>query len=158
MTRPFLRAPRVSVVVSHFDRRAWLPEALDSIAAQEFSDFEIVVVNDAGPDASALVAAWARGRTFATRYVHRATNGGVAATRNTGVRAARGALIAYLDDDDLWRPGHLAGLVALLDARPACGLAYGDAEVWRLGPPGDAAEPPRSWPLRNRLTLAVPFD
>ena len=61
-------SPAVSVVVSHFDRRDWLPEALDSIAAQTFRDFEIVVVGDAGPDASSLVAEWSRGRPFETRY------------------------------------------------------------------------------------------
>jgi len=148
-------SPAVSVVVSHFDRRDWLPEALDSIAAQTFRDFEIVVVGDAGPDATSLVAGWARGRPFETRYVHRRLNGGVAATRNTGVAAARGALIAYLDDDDLWRPDHLAGLVSVLDTQPACGLAYGDAEVWRVV---EAPGPPMSWPVRDRLTLAVPFD
>jgi len=148
-------APAVSVVVSHFDRRAWLPEALDSIAAQTFSDFEIVVVGDAGPDASSLVATWARGRAFPTRHIQRTLNGGVAATRNTGVLAARGALIAYLDDDDLWSPDHLAGLADLLAQRPECGLAYGDAEVWRVtAAPG----PPLTWPVRERLTLAVPFD
>ena len=148
-------APAVSVVVSHFDRRAWLPEALDSIAAQTFSDFEIVVVGDAGPDASSLVASWSRGRPFSARYIQRVVNGGVAATRNTGVLAARGALIAYLDDDDLWRPDHLEGLVGLLAAHPSCGLAYGDAEVWRVTP---APGPPLTWPVRDRLTLAVPFD
>ncbi len=153
-----LSAPLVSVVVSHFDRRAWLPEALDSIAAQSLRDFEIVVVNDAGPDAAALVAAWGRGRPFGTHYVHRAHNGGVAATRNTGVRAARGAFLAYLDDDDLWRPDHLAGLVELLAARPECALAYGDAEILRLGTPSDPAQFPGAWPVRDRLTLAVPFD
>lgn len=147
--------PAVSVVVSHFDRRDWLPEALDSIAAQSFRDFEIVVVGDAGPDASSLVAAWAQRRPFATRYIQRAVNGGVAATRNTGVAASRGALLAYLDDDDLWSSEHLAGLVDLLASRPDCGLAYGDAEVWRVTPAGG---PPRTWPVRDRLPLAVPFD
>ena len=148
-------SPAVSVVVSHFDRRAWLPEALDSIAAQTFSDFEIVVVGDAGPDASSLVASWARGRPLTARYIHRPVNGGVAATRNTGVLEARGALLAYLDDDDLWASDHLEGLVGTLAAQPACGLAYGDAEVWQVTP---SDGPPLSWPVRDRLTLAVPFD
>jgi glycosyltransferase involved in cell wall biosynthesis len=147
--------PAVSVVVSHFDRRDWLPEALDSIAAQTLRDFEIMVVGDAGPDASSLVAGWGRGRPFATHYIQRAVNGGVAATRNTGVVNTSGSLLAYLDDDDLWRPDHLAGLVGLLAQRQECGLAYGDAEVWRVTP---ASGPPRTWPVRDRLPLAVPFD
>jgi glycosyltransferase involved in cell wall biosynthesis len=142
--------PRVSVVVSHYDRAAWLAEALASIAAQTFRDFEVLLVNDAGPDASVLAD------EFGARYVHRDENGGVAAVRNTGVIAARGELIAYLDDDDLWRPGHLQGLVDALDAAgPACGLAYGDAEVWLVA---RADGPPLDWPVRARRTLAVPFS
>ncbi len=151
--------------MSHYDRVAWLGEALTSIRAQLFTDYEIVVVNDAGPrDAEAEELA----DSFGARYVCRAANGGVAATRNTGVRAARGAIVAYLDDDDLWAPGHLAGLVGLLDARPEVEIAYGDAEVWRIEPP-DAARAsssgptsadiaPAAWRTLDRLVLAVPFD
>ena len=158
--RDALRAPLVSVVVSHFDRKMWLIEALDSIAQQSFADFEIIVVNDAGPDAAELVLGWGRGHPFATRYVHRAVNGGVAAARNTGVRAARGALIAYLDDADLWYRDLLGGLVGLLQARPECGLAYGDADVIRVAPLLPAFPPPadpRKWKVNAGLRLAVPF-
>lgn len=151
-------APRVSVVVSHYDRVPWLREALASIRTQSFTNYEIVVVNDAGPhDAEAGQLADA----FGARHVCRAANGGVAATRNTGVREARGALVAYLDDDDLWRPRHLEGLVGLLEARPEVEIAYGDAEVWRIEPPdaGSSADvTPAAWRTLDRLVLAVPFD
>ena len=150
-----MNPPKVSAVVSHHHRRAWLLEALDSVAAQTFPEFEILVVNDAGPSASQLVSDWARGRAFEVRYLHREENGGVAAARNTGVRAARGGLIAYLDDDDLWDTRHLEGLVSLLEAHPECGLAYGDANITRVEwAPG----PPRSWPVIESLGLSVEFD
>ncbi len=149
-------APRVSVLVSHHDRAAWLPEALASVRAQRFDAYEILVIDDGGPDAAGA------GRTaeaFGARYVRRATNGGVAATRNTGVAAARGELVAFLDDDDLWRPDHLAGLVAALDAAPTAQLAYADAEVWRLARPARTERcAPATWPVSARLPLAVPFD
>ena len=106
--------PRVSIVVSHFDRRRCLFAALDSIAAQTWRDFEVIVVSDAGPTSSAAVVeafAATHAGAFGARFVRRDVNGGVAATRNTGVAAARGALLAYLDDDDRWRPGHLEELV-----------------------------------------------
>jgi glycosyltransferase involved in cell wall biosynthesis len=150
-------APRVSVVVSHYERVAWLGEALASIRAQSFAHYEIVVVNDAGPHAAESERL---AEAFGARYVARPVNGGVAATRNEGVRAARGSIVAYLDDDDLWRPAHLAGLVGLLDARPEAQLAYGDAEVWRIEPSGGgpAALPPAAWRTLERLLLAVPFD
>jgi glycosyltransferase involved in cell wall biosynthesis len=167
---PVPRAPRVSVVVSHFDRRRCLRQALESIAAQTWRDFEVVVVSDAGPESSRVLVegfAAAHAGAFETRFLRRETNGGVAATRNTGARAARGALLAWLDDDDLWRPAHLAALVRALGDGAA--LAYGDAEVWRMEPapkaaagqgpgPGDAGDlDPTGWRIAGRRTLGVPF-
>jgi glycosyltransferase involved in cell wall biosynthesis len=151
--------PRVSVVVSHYDRQALLLEALESIASQRYRDFEVIVVNDHGADSRALVerfAARADAR-FPLRYDHRPANAGVAATRNRGLALATGELIAYLDDDDLWRPDHLAGLVGQLDARPDAGLVYGDAEVWRMAAPPHRTRGARERPLEIRL-LAWPFD
>jgi len=150
--------PRVSVVVSHYERQALLVEALESIAAQSYRDFEVVVVNDAGANSEAIVHACAeRHRVPAVRYHRQPENRGVAATRNAGIALARGELIAYLDDDDLWRANHLASLVGALDARPEAALAYGDAEIWRMecdsAPEGRAA-----WHCAGRLVLAVPFD
>lgn len=161
------RAPRVGVVVSHFDRRRCLRQALDSIASQTWRDFEVVVVSDAGPESSrAVVDAFAamHAGAFEARWVRRATNGGVAATRNTGVAAVRGALLAFLDDDDLWRPGHLGALVGA--AAGGAALAYGDAEVLRMVPAGaggngraaDGDLDPSAWRVAERRALAVPFD
>ena len=155
--------PRVSVVVSHFDRRRALRQALASIAAQAWRDFEVVVVSDAGPASSeGVVAAFAAAHAgaFDVRFVRRGQNGGVAATRNTGVDAAGGALVAFLDDDDLWRPAHLGALVRAIDA--GADLAYGDAEVWRMEPSSPAAGggelDPAAWRIAERRRLAVPFS
>jgi len=152
---------RVSVVVSHFDRQSLLMEALESIAAQTYRDFEVIVVNDHGADSGAQVEAFAARASagvspFAVRYEYRPTNVGVAGTRNHGIALAGGELIAYLDDDDLWRPDHLAGLVRALDEHGDCRLAYGDAEIWRMAcRPGDNGHSSTT-PAEVR-TLAVPF-
>lgn len=138
-----MSVPAVSIVVSHYDRSAWLTEALASISAQTFRSFEVIVVSDGG-SLHALDG---------VRVIRHDERRGVAAARNTGVRAARGSRIAYLDDDDLWSPDHLALLSQALDA--GAELAYGDARVVRLVP-GEGA--PRSWPVRDELVLAVPFD
>jgi glycosyltransferase involved in cell wall biosynthesis len=155
--------PRVSVVVSHYDRQALLVEALASIAAQTYRDFEVIVVNDHGADSRELVEEFAaRAATAAgplrVRYDYRTANGGVAATRNRGVAMAEGELIAYLDDDDLWLPDHLEGLVGLLDSRPDSGLAYGDAEIWRMEWLASDNGTGGGWRKTATRMLAVPFD
>src|SRR5688572_21591581 len=167
---PAPRAPRVSVVISHFDRRRCLRQALDSVAAQTWRDFEVIVVSDAGPESSrAVVEAFAAAHAgaFEARFVRRPSNGGVAATRNSGAAEARGALLAWLDDDDLWRPGHLAALVRTLARNPGAALAHGDAEVWRMlpiegalggGRADDGDLDPSAWRIADRRPLAVPFD
>ena len=155
---------RVSVIVSTFDRPALLLEALASIAAQRYRDFEVIVVNDHGTDVAALVEDVARSRFrpagIPLRYAYRECNCGVAATRNHGLALARGELVAYLDDDDLWHPHHLEALVATLDAHPDCALAYGDAEVCRMEPAEPRANgvPGEAWRCADTRTLAVPFD
>ena len=159
--------PRVSVVVPHYDRRRCLLQALDSVAAQTWRDFEVVVVSDGGPASSGdLVATFAAAHrgAFDVRFVRRDVNGGVAATRNTAIAEARGELVAWLDDDDLWRPDHLAALVRAHDAAGAgTPLVYGDAEVWRMEPLAGAATGfggalnPALWRIAERRVLAVPF-
>lgn len=134
----------ISVVVSHYDRREFLSEALASIARQSFKDIEVILVSDAGPEVDA--PSW-------VRVVRRSTRGGVAAVRNTGIAAARGDRIAYLDDDDLWEPRHLELLSGALDRGAA--LAYGDARVVRVK---RSSGEPRTWPILEQRTLAVPFD
>lgn len=154
---------RVSVVVSHFDRQSLLLEALDSIAAQTYRDFEVIVVNDHGADSRSLVEDFAArsaggASPIPVRYDYRPANAGVAATRNRGVALATGELIAYLDDDDLWRPHHLHGLVTLLDLRPDSGLAYGDAEIWRMERLSLGMSAAEGWRPAAFRTLAVAFD
>ncbi|MEA2787579.1 MAG: hypothetical protein QOF71_3683, partial [Candidatus Eremiobacteraeota bacterium] len=104
--------PLLSAIVRTYDRPQLLARALDSLAAQTYSDIEAVVVNDAGPDVSELVARYES--RLAIRYVHRSYNGGLVAAVNDGVRAARGTYVGYLDDDDLWYPDHAARLVDVL--------------------------------------------
>ncbi len=151
--------PRVSVIVSHFDRQALLLEALGSIASQTYRDFEVIVVNDHGADSRALVEDFAFGSDFPVRYHHCPVNAGVAATRNRGVALAGGELLTYLDDDDLWHPNHLEGFVGVLDAHAATGLAYGDAEVRRMERiPSNGGSTDECWRQAGTRTLAVPFD
>ncbi|MBH0201253.1 MAG: glycosyltransferase [Nitrospira sp.] len=124
---PFTRAPKVSVIVPTYNRPERLKTALASLAAQTYQDFEVVVVNDAGCEVGAVIDACAdRHRITIIRHDR---NRGLAAARNSGLRAAKGTYIAYLDDDDRYLPNHLETLVAYLD-RHECRVAYTDA--WRV--------------------------
>ncbi len=114
-------APRVSVLLRTKDRPGFLAEALNSLRGQTFSDFETVLVNDGGPiQAGLLVPTPGRGVTV----VVPPRPGGRTRALNTGLAAARGTYVAYLDDDDLYLPAHLDTLVRFLDGSDEYRAAY----------------------------------
>jgi glycosyltransferase involved in cell wall biosynthesis len=140
--------PRVSVVIPAFNREKTIRRAVESVRAQHFSDFEILVVDDASSDATcAVVTAIDDPRL---RLIARARNGGASAARNSGITASKGDLIAFLDSDDEWMPEKLGRQVAALDAAPAgdcvsCTgfiihlLDHGTTRIQRLEPTADWA-------------------
>lgn len=96
-------SPRVSVIIPTFNRARCVGEAIESVLSQSFHDFELIVVDDGSTDDTPAVLA-----RFGTRVrVLRQPNRGVSAARNTGVLAAQGEWVAFLDSDDLWVPGKL---------------------------------------------------
>ena len=110
-------APVVSVIIPAYNRAATLPRAIASVRAQDFSDWELILVDDGSRDASAE-AALACGDPR-VRVIRHAVNRGAPAARNTGIKEAAGRLIAFLDSDDEWLPGKLGPQVAALEAAPA---------------------------------------
>jgi len=115
--------PLVSVIVPTHNRPDMLKIALQSIFDQTFQDFEIIVVNDAGEDVEHVLKAI---NSPKISFLQHETNKGLAAARNTGIRAARGKYIAYLDDDDIYYPDHLETLTNFLEETGAK-VAYSDA-------------------------------
>ena len=92
--------PRVSVVITTYNRASLLPRAVYSVLAQTYEDYELVIVDDCSTDDTPEVV-----RTFADsriRAIRHADNMGQSAAVNTGIRLARGEYIAFLDDDDEW--------------------------------------------------------
>jgi glycosyltransferase involved in cell wall biosynthesis len=95
----------VSVVVCTYARPHLLRAALASVCAQQVDGVEAVVVNDGGPDVASVVAEF--GDRLPVRLITLPTNQGLTAARRSGIGAARGQFVAFLDDDDLWFPDHL---------------------------------------------------
>jgi glycosyltransferase involved in cell wall biosynthesis len=123
--------PRVSVVVATRNRRAVLARALASVGAQHFRDFEVVVVDDGSADGT---ADWLRAEHGAVCLVALPRSCGAAAARNRGVERARGEIVAFLDDDDVWHPSYLGTQVAQFDAHPDVELcSTGHVEVDAAG-------------------------
>src|SRR5262245_14358280 len=119
--------PLVSVIIPAYRAAAELPEALASVCAQTFTNYEVVVVNDGSPDTPAMEAAIAPYLSH-IRYLVQ-PNRGAAAARNTGVRAARGVCTASFDADDVWYPGFLETQMAYLWASPEFAMVYADAVI-----------------------------
>jgi glycosyltransferase involved in cell wall biosynthesis len=129
--------PAVSAIIPTHNRAPLLAEALDSVLAQAGEDVEVIVVDDGSTDETPRALARHAGRVRTIRQA----NAGVGAARNRGVAAARGGMIAFLDDDDLWAPDHLAVLRGALEASPGAMMACGRTACFRDPP---RPEPPPS--------------
>ena len=110
--------PRISVVIPLYNKAGDITRCLDSVVAQTLTDFEAIVVDDGSTDGG---GAFVEGRDSRIRLISQ-NNGGEAAARNTGIRAACSRLIAFLDADDEWMPEFLSAVVALADRYPGAGL------------------------------------
>lgn len=128
-----MSAPRVSVVIPAYAAAPFIERTLDSVAAQTYRDFEIVVVDDGSPDETKPVVDRWLARTGTPGKCVRRPNGRIAAARNTGLKEAKGELIATLDHDDLWTPDKLARCVAEFDAHPGTVLVGHHTDVVENG-------------------------
>lgn len=116
-------SPRVSVLMPTFEQAAFIGRALDSLWAQTYADWELVIVDDGSCDDTACaLAPWLADARV--RYLRFDGNGGLGRAINAGLDAARGELLAYLPSDDVWYADHLAQLVARLERAPGAVLAY----------------------------------
>jgi glycosyltransferase involved in cell wall biosynthesis len=126
--------PAVTVIMPAYNVEAYVGEALRSVLAQTFTDFEVVVVDDGSTDGTASVVAACAAADPRVRLVRQA-NRGLAGARNTALRMARGELLALLDSDDLWEPDFLAEQVGILRERPGVDIVTGNG--WIMGGPQD---------------------
>lgn len=125
-------APAVSVIMPAFRVAEYIAEALDSVLAQTFDDYEIIVVNDGSPDTEELEHVIAG---YQDRIVYlKQENRGLSGARNTAIRAARGEFIALLDPDDRWEPNYLAVQIAAMRKDPSIDVLYSNALIFGDSP------------------------
>lgn len=125
--------PRVSVITHFLNSKEFFREALDSVLAQSYQGWELLLVDDGSTDGSADVAlSYEREHPGKVRYIQHPgrENRGMSASRNLGVEHARGEYIAFLDADDVWLPEKLSRQVAILDSWPEAAMVYGATLYW----------------------------
>lgn len=114
----------VTVVLTTYNRPRYLRRAVETVSAQQYRPIELVVVDDCSSPPAADVLEDAAPDVAELRIVRHEENRGANAARNTGVRAATGEYIAFLDDDDRWTPEKLSRQVEAFRADDAVGLVY----------------------------------
>ena len=117
--------PTVSVIIPTYNRWPLLGEAIESVLAQTFTDFELIVVDDGSTDATAAELGKYSSRLRSISQ----SRSGVSAARNRGVSAARAPYIAFLDSDDLWLRNKLRDQMRLMAATPEVRISQTD-EIW----------------------------
>ena len=122
--------PLVSVIIPAWNAETFLAETLNSVFAQTWPHFEVIVVDDGSNDGTAAVAkafAEASGERSTELRLIRQQNGGPSSARNAGLRVAGGDYLTFLDADDLWLPETLEKLVGFAETHPDASLVFGDA-------------------------------
>ncbi|MFN3650785.1 MAG: glycosyltransferase family 2 protein [Armatimonadota bacterium] len=133
--------PRVSVVIPSYNYARFVSRAIDSVLAQTYRSLECIVVDDGSTDETPEVLAGYGDRIRTIRQ----RNQGLSAARNTGLRAATGELVAFLDADDWWEPQKLSRQLIVLGAEPKV-MAVGCGE-WNIDRQG----------RRTGATISAPF-
>lgn len=139
--------PKVSVIIPTYNGAQYIKQAVDSVLAQTYDDYEIIVVDDGSTDDTAELL-----RPYGDRitYLYQ-ENRKLPAARNTGIRAARGQYLAFLDSDDLFLPHKLAAQARCLDERREVGLVASGHQY--IDEAGRLLQESRSWLGRPVITI-----
>ena len=114
---------QVSVVIPSYNCANYLRAALESVLAQSYRPFEIIVIDDGSTDETQELI-----RDYPQVIYVRQENSGPSRARNTGVRRAQGRYIAFLDADDIWTSGKLSAQMAIMESHPEVGIVFGDMQ------------------------------
>jgi glycosyltransferase involved in cell wall biosynthesis len=118
---------KVSVIIPTYNRAYIVREAIESGVSQTYQDFEIIVVDDGSTDNTAEIVGSVQDERI--RYICHEKNRGYSAACNTGIRAAKGNIVGFLDSDDLWKPDYLDRLVCFFNRHPEVQVVFSDVEI-----------------------------
>jgi glycosyltransferase involved in cell wall biosynthesis len=124
--------PLVSVILPCYKMGQFISEALESIGSQVYTEWEVIAVDDCGPEdgTRAVIEAFAsRHLDHRIELICHETNQGVGAARNTAIAAAKGDFLAFLDPDDHWKPDHLKRSMGQFEEFPSLGVTSSSVEV-----------------------------
>lgn len=116
---------RVTAAITTYNRASFLPGAIESVFAQSFDEYELLVVDDGSTDDTPALLAGYGDRIRVVRQ----ENGGRSAARNTAVHEARTPLLSFLDSDDRWAPDKLERQVPVLEADERTGMVHGHVDL-----------------------------
>ena len=102
-------SPHFSIITPTFNRAKYIVTAIESVLAQRFENFELIIVDDGSTDESASLIAPFAAVDKRVRYIHQ-ENKGRSVARNVGIDIAKGKYVCFLDSDDFWLPNHLANI------------------------------------------------
>ena len=153
--------PLVSAIIIFLDGAQFIEEAIESVFAQTYDNWELLLVDDGSTDGSTDIA-----RRYAEQYPEKVRylehdshqNRGMSASRNLGLSKAIGEYIAFLDADDIWLPHKLQQQVAILHALPEAAMLYGRTLIWYswTGNPKDIQRDYMTDPRVDLNTLVSP--
>lgn len=126
-------SPRVSVVTTFLNAEAFISEAIESVRAQTYDNWELLLVDDGSTDASTRIARdCAKRLAGQVHYLEHPDhiNRGASPSRNLGISKARGQFIAFIDADDVWLPSKLSDQLSIMDAHPDVQLVAGSTFYW----------------------------
>jgi glycosyltransferase involved in cell wall biosynthesis len=167
------QTPLVSVIITFLNEERFLPESVQSVISQTYQNWELILVDDGSTDGSVAMAKRYEldhpGKVFYCEHPGH-TNHGLSASRNAGIAASRGSLVAFLDADDVWLPEKMALQVAIHLQHPKAGLIAEGSLHWYnwndpqkenctvpVGVPGNRLYAPQEltvllYPLKNAAT------
>jgi glycosyltransferase involved in cell wall biosynthesis len=125
--------PLVSAIIIFLNGEKFLEEAINSVIEQTYTNWELLLVDDGSTDGStgiahSYTAAWNGKIKYLEHENHQ--NKGMSATRNLGLKHAKGEYIGFLDADDVWLPNKLEAQIEIFNKYPQCGMVYGRTQIW----------------------------